>query len=88
MYGKCIVQDYGNLPKDKCLKEFMKPKECVLRAVSWFGFGLVFFFPPPPGGCRNCRISQWIYMQYLYLYLSSNQVFSFFFFAPGYTIDE
>ncbi|KAF2811533.1 uncharacterized protein BDZ99DRAFT_384926 [Mytilinidion resinicola] len=29
-YGKCIVADYNNVTKDKCLTEFMKLKDCYL----------------------------------------------------------
>jgi hypothetical protein len=27
-YGKCIVADYNNVQKDKCLQEFLKLKNC------------------------------------------------------------
>ncbi|KAF2197269.1 hypothetical protein GQ43DRAFT_475593 [Delitschia confertaspora ATCC 74209] len=31
-YGKCIVADYNNVYKDKCLTEFLKLKECYIAA--------------------------------------------------------
>ena len=30
VYGQCIMADYNNVYKDKCLTEFMKLKECYL----------------------------------------------------------
>ncbi|OCK90862.1 uncharacterized protein K441DRAFT_232683 [Cenococcum geophilum 1.58] len=30
LYGKCIVADYNNVYKDKCLPEFLKLKNCYL----------------------------------------------------------
>jgi hypothetical protein len=33
-YGKCIVADYNNVSKDKCITEFMKLKECYLVSCS------------------------------------------------------
>ncbi|KAF6835861.1 hypothetical protein CMUS01_05608 [Colletotrichum musicola] len=30
IYGKCIVADYNSVHKDKCLKEFLKLKDCYL----------------------------------------------------------
>ncbi|KAK4455442.1 hypothetical protein QBC34DRAFT_432759 [Podospora aff. communis PSN243] len=32
VYGKCIVADYNSVHKDKCVKEFMKLKDCFLAA--------------------------------------------------------
>lgn len=29
-YGKCIAADYHNVQKDKCIKEFMKLKDCYV----------------------------------------------------------
>jgi len=34
VYGKCIVADYNAVHKDKCLKEFLKLKECYLAAAK------------------------------------------------------
>jgi len=31
-YGKCIVADYNAVHKDKCLKEFMRLKDCYVLA--------------------------------------------------------
>ncbi|EKJ78484.1 hypothetical protein FPSE_01293 [Fusarium pseudograminearum CS3096] len=31
-YGKCIVADYNAVHKDKCVKEFMRLKDCYLAA--------------------------------------------------------
>ena len=28
-YGRCVVADYNNVHKDKCLEEFLKLRECV-----------------------------------------------------------
>ncbi|KAF2477092.1 uncharacterized protein BDR25DRAFT_276800 [Lindgomyces ingoldianus] len=33
-YGKCIMADYNNVYKDKCLTEFLKLKECYLAAYK------------------------------------------------------
>ncbi|KAK1639608.1 hypothetical protein BDP81DRAFT_180328 [Colletotrichum phormii] len=30
MYGKCILADYNSVHKDKCLKEFLRLKDCYL----------------------------------------------------------
>ncbi|KAF2840080.1 hypothetical protein M501DRAFT_952042 [Patellaria atrata CBS 101060] len=30
VYGKCIVADYNNVYKGKCLTEFMKLKDCYV----------------------------------------------------------
>lgn len=30
VYGKCIVEDYNSVHKDKCAKEFLKLKDCYL----------------------------------------------------------
>ncbi len=30
VYGKCIVADYNNVHKDKCISEFLRLKECYL----------------------------------------------------------
>ncbi|ROT43358.1 hypothetical protein SODALDRAFT_327551 [Sodiomyces alkalinus F11] len=32
LYGKCIVTDYDGVHKDKCLREFIKLKDCYLAA--------------------------------------------------------
>ncbi|KAH7146566.1 hypothetical protein EDB81DRAFT_497346 [Dactylonectria macrodidyma] len=32
VYGKCIVADYNAVHKDKCVNEFMKLKDCYLKA--------------------------------------------------------
>jgi len=34
IYGKCIVADYNNVYKDKCLTEFLRLKECYLAAAK------------------------------------------------------
>ncbi|KAF2493177.1 hypothetical protein BU16DRAFT_528507 [Lophium mytilinum] len=34
VYGKCIVADYQNVTKDKCLTEFLKLKDCYLAAYK------------------------------------------------------
>jgi hypothetical protein len=34
VYGKCIVADYNSVHKDKCAKEFMRLKNCVLAAYK------------------------------------------------------
>jgi len=31
-YGKCIVADYNNVRKDKCVNEFMKLQKCYTAA--------------------------------------------------------
>ncbi|KAG8670033.1 hypothetical protein FPOAC2_09375 [Fusarium poae] len=31
-YGKCIIVDYNAVHKDKCVKEFMRLKDCYLAA--------------------------------------------------------
>lgn len=34
-YGNCIVADYNNVRKDKCVKEFLKLQECyTVRLLS------------------------------------------------------
>jgi hypothetical protein len=30
VYGKCVVEDYNSVHKDKCAKEFLKLKDCYL----------------------------------------------------------
>ncbi|RPA92858.1 hypothetical protein L873DRAFT_1778907 [Choiromyces venosus 120613-1] len=40
-YGKCIVADYNNVHKDKCLTEFLRLKECVRGVVSFVLFPLI-----------------------------------------------
>ncbi|KAF1994681.1 hypothetical protein P154DRAFT_447057, partial [Amniculicola lignicola CBS 123094] len=40
-YGKCIMADYNNVYKDKCLSQFVKLKECYL--VSVLGSFVPFF---------------------------------------------
>ncbi|PQK09111.1 hypothetical protein BB8028_0001g11820 [Beauveria bassiana] len=32
-YGKCIVADYTAVEKDKCAREFMRLKNCYMRAA-------------------------------------------------------
>ncbi|KAI6086639.1 hypothetical protein F4821DRAFT_238211 [Hypoxylon rubiginosum] len=32
IYGKCIVADYNSVHKDMCANEFLKLKDCFLRA--------------------------------------------------------
>ncbi|KAK8143195.1 hypothetical protein MY1884_008668 [Beauveria asiatica] len=32
-YGKCIVADYTAVDKDKCAREFMRFKNCYMRAA-------------------------------------------------------
>ncbi|KAI9674115.1 MAG: hypothetical protein M1817_001933 [Caeruleum heppii] len=34
IYGKCIVADYNNVTKDKCLTEFLRLKDCYLAATK------------------------------------------------------
>jgi len=34
VYGKCIFADYNNVYKDKCAAEFLKLKECYLKAYK------------------------------------------------------
>ncbi|OAK99095.1 hypothetical protein IQ06DRAFT_294529 [Phaeosphaeriaceae sp. SRC1lsM3a] len=34
VYGKCIFADYTNVHKDMCANEFMKLKECYLKAYK------------------------------------------------------
>lgn len=34
VYGKCVVADYNAVDRDKCVKEFMRLKDCYLKAVS------------------------------------------------------
>lgn len=36
LYGKCIVTDYNSVHKDKCLREFMKLKDCYLVSLLHF----------------------------------------------------
>ncbi|KAF1958125.1 hypothetical protein CC80DRAFT_366659, partial [Byssothecium circinans] len=33
VYGKCIMADYNNVTKDKCVTEFMKLKACYLVSL-------------------------------------------------------
>ncbi|KAK6226210.1 hypothetical protein QIS74_02257 [Colletotrichum tabaci] len=33
LYGKCIVADYNAVHKDKCVKEFLRLKDCYLAAA-------------------------------------------------------
>jgi len=33
-YGKCIVADYNNVSKDKCLTEFLKLQQCYTAAYK------------------------------------------------------
>lgn len=35
MYGKCVVEDYNSVHKDKCAKEFLKLKDCYLVSRLW-----------------------------------------------------
>ncbi|KAF0316635.1 hypothetical protein GQ607_016107 [Colletotrichum asianum] len=30
LYGKCIVADYNSVHKDKCVKEFLRLKDCYI----------------------------------------------------------
>jgi len=30
VYGKCIVADFNHVHRDKCLKEFLRLKDCFL----------------------------------------------------------
>ncbi|KAI1097570.1 hypothetical protein F4804DRAFT_327270 [Jackrogersella minutella] len=32
VYGKCIVVDYNSVHKDKCVTEFLRLKDCFLKA--------------------------------------------------------
>lgn len=32
-YGKCIVADYNNVYKDKCMTEFMRLKDCYVVRI-------------------------------------------------------
>ena len=32
-YGKCVVADYNAVYKDKCVKEFMRLKDCYLVSL-------------------------------------------------------
>ncbi|ROV95091.1 hypothetical protein VSDG_05839 [Cytospora chrysosperma] len=34
VYGKCIVADYNSVHKDKCAAEFIKLKDCYLKAYK------------------------------------------------------
>jgi hypothetical protein len=34
VYGKCIVADYNAVHQDKCVKEFMRLKDCVMAAAK------------------------------------------------------
>ncbi|KAH0603792.1 uncharacterized protein H6S33_007451 [Morchella sextelata] len=31
-YGKCVIEDYNDVHRDKCAKAFMALKDCVLAA--------------------------------------------------------
>ncbi|PVI04072.1 hypothetical protein DM02DRAFT_209399 [Periconia macrospinosa] len=33
-YGKCILADYNNVTKDKCVTEFLKLKNCYLASAK------------------------------------------------------
>jgi len=33
-YGRCVVEDYNALYKDKCLKQFLKLKTCYQAAFK------------------------------------------------------
>ena len=33
-YGKCVVSDYNSVHKDKCVKEFLKLKDCYLVRLA------------------------------------------------------
>jgi hypothetical protein len=44
-YGKCVIEDYNDVHRDKCAKAFMALKDCVLAAsvstfIIWDGLGL------------------------------------------------
>ncbi|KAI1799362.1 hypothetical protein F4811DRAFT_544280 [Daldinia bambusicola] len=32
IYGKCIVEDYNAVHKDKCMNEFFKLLDCFIKA--------------------------------------------------------
>ncbi|KAM7187228.1 hypothetical protein V8F20_011074 [Naviculisporaceae sp. PSN 640] len=34
LYGKCIMEDYNSVHKDKCAKEFLRLKDCYLAAAK------------------------------------------------------
>ncbi len=61
VYGKCVVADYNSVHKDKCVKEFMKLKDCYL---VWT---LTPFFRPSmstntislirPGRCKGGKVT-------------------------------
>jgi len=34
VYGKCILADYNSVHKDQCVQEFMRLKECYLKAAK------------------------------------------------------
>lgn len=34
VYGKCILNDYNHITKDKCLTEFLKMKQCFTAAYK------------------------------------------------------
>ncbi|PSN68307.1 hypothetical protein BS50DRAFT_633911 [Corynespora cassiicola Philippines] len=34
VYGQCILADYNNVHKDKCMIEFLKLKECYLANMK------------------------------------------------------
>ncbi|KAL2174377.1 uncharacterized protein P884DRAFT_230315 [Thermothelomyces heterothallicus CBS 202.75] len=34
VYGQCVFADYNSVHKDKCVKEFMKLKDCYLAAAK------------------------------------------------------
>lgn len=34
VYGQCIVADYNSVHKDKCKNEFMRLKDCYLKAAK------------------------------------------------------
>lgn len=38
-YGQCILQDYQNITKDKCVEEFMRLKDCYLVSSCWLRCG-------------------------------------------------
>ena len=33
-YGKCIVADYNNVHKDKCMTDFLRLKQCYVVRLS------------------------------------------------------
>jgi hypothetical protein len=41
-YGKCIVVDYNNVSKDKCLTEFLKLQQCyTVSPIKFVDYSLL-----------------------------------------------